>query len=365
MDTDAMTSTQRMGLALNHQEADRVPFLLPTVLQGARELGMSIREYFSSAAAVAEGQLRLRAKYGHDAVIGFMYGAVEVEAWGGEVIFRDNGPPNAGEPFLQTPEQLWRLTPPVIDEAPILRRVLEIIRRLKAHVGDDVPVMGSVISPFSLPVMQMGFDRYLDLLYEQPALFARLMRVNEEFCVAWANAQLAAGAGAIAYADPVSSPTIVPRELYLRTGFPLAQRVISRIEGGVAISFASGCGLPILDLVLQTGAVGVSASTLEDLAAVKAICRGRLAVMGNLNAIAMRRWTPAQAEAEVKTALAKAGPGGGFILTDNHGEIPWQVPDEILQTIAEAVQTWGRYPLTWVEEDGKQITNTGVSTILS
>jgi len=59
----------------------------------------------------------------------------------------------------------------------------------------------------------------------------------------------------------------------------------------------------------------------------------------------MRRWTQEQAEAKVKEALAKAGPGGGFILSDNHGEIPWQVPDEVLLAISEAVHIWGQYPL--------------------
>jgi uroporphyrinogen decarboxylase len=190
-------------------------------------------------------------------------------------------------------------------------------------------------------------------MHEQPALLDRLLRVNEEFCVAWANAQIAAGAAAIGYADPVSSPTIVPRELYLKTGFPAAKRTIARIKGPVATSFASGRCLSILDDVAQTGTVGVGVSALEDLAAAKAACRGRLTVMGNLNAIEMRRWTPAEAELKVKEAIAAAGPGGGYVLTDNHGEIPWQVPDDILSTMADAVCTWGRYPLRWVEEHGR------------
>ena len=71
-------------------------------------------------------------------------------------------------------------------------------------------------------------------------------------------------------------------------------------------------------------------------------------MLGNLNAIEMRRWTPAQAEAEVKRAIAAAGPGGGFVLSDNHGEIPWQVPESVLMAIAAAVRKWGNYPLDWV-----------------
>jgi len=59
----------------------------------------------------------------------------------------------------------------------------------------------------------------------------------------------------------------------------------------------------------------------------------------------MRRWSPDRAEAEVKAAIAAAGRGGGFILSDNHGEIPWQVPENVLIAISEATRRWGRYPL--------------------
>lgn len=346
--TAPLTSAQRVQLALSHREPDRVPFLLPTILQGARELGLSIQDYFSRADAVAEGQMRLREKYRHDGLFGFMYSSQEFEAFGGETHFSPDGPPNAGAPVIRSPEDIDRLVAPRIDDSPTLCRVLRVIELLRARVGDDAPVLGVTISPFSLPVMQMGFAAYLVLMHEDQARFERLMQVNEEFTVAWANAQLAAGASAISYADPVSSPTIVPRELYLQTGHPVACRTIARIHGACATSFASGRILSIVDDVARTGTVAIVASSLEDLAATKAVCRGRLAVMGNLNAIEMRRWTPAVAEVRVKEAIAKAGPGGGYVLTDNHGEIPWQVPNEILLAVSSAVHRWGRYPLDWV-----------------
>jgi uroporphyrinogen decarboxylase len=349
MKHNAMTSAGRLATAMGHREPDRVPFLLATVLQGARERGVSIRDYFSRPEWVAEGQWRLRNRYRHDAVIGFMYGAVEAEAWGGEVIFRDDGPPNAGDPVVRRREDLDRLQPPRIGDVPNLRKVLQLIRLLKEKARGDVPVMGAVISPFSSPVMQMGFAAYLDLLHEDRPRFETLMRKNEEFCVSWANAQLEAGANAISYADPVSSPTIIPRELYLETGWKAAQRTLARIRGPVATCFASGRCLAIADDVAKTGTVGIGASVEDDLARVKAVCRGRLTVMGNLNAIEMRRWTAAQAEEKVKEAIAKAGVGGGYVLSDNHGEIPWQVPDDVLMAISEAVHKWGRYPLEWVE----------------
>jgi len=223
--------------------------------------------------------------------------------------------------------------------------VLKAIRLMKKSVGDEAPIIGVVMSPFSLPVMQMGFERYLDLISFHPVLFRRLMRINEDFCAAWANAQVKAGATAICYFDPVSSSTIIPRETYLKTGFPVARRTLARIKAPTATHFASGRCLPIVNDVARTGTGIIGVSVIEDLAEVKAACAGRLTVLGNLNGIAMRRWTSKQAERAVKSAIARGGGGGGFILSDNHGEIPFQVPGEVLLAIAEAVQKWGRYPL--------------------
>jgi len=42
-----MTSLQRVLTTLEHKEPDRVPFFLLATMHGAKELGLSIKEYFS------------------------------------------------------------------------------------------------------------------------------------------------------------------------------------------------------------------------------------------------------------------------------------------------------------------------------
>jgi uroporphyrinogen decarboxylase len=345
MSSKAMTSMQRVLTTLNHREPDRVPLFLLLTMHGAKELGLTIRDYFDQAEHVAEGQLRLRSKYRHDCLYTFFYAPLEVEAWGGEVLYADNGPPNTGRPVIRHHEMIPSLKAPAIATTPCLRKVLDATALLKKRVGDDCPIIGVVMSPFSLPVMQMGFAPYLDLLLEQPELFNMLMHINETFCVDWANAQLAAGATAICYFDPVSSATIIPPELYRRTGQPIAARTIARIKGPTATHLASGRSLPIIAELAQTGTLGVGTSCLENLADLKSACRGKLTILGNLNGITMRHWDQQETETFVRQAIAAAGAGGGFILSDNHGEIPWQVSDEVLFAIAEAVHRWGRYPL--------------------
>jgi uroporphyrinogen decarboxylase len=350
MKGDTINAMQRTLTALGQQEPDRVPLFLLTTLHGAKEMGLSIQDYFSNAKNVTEGQLRLLKKYRSDCLYAFFYASIEFEAWGGTTIFQADAPPLCGEPIIHSLADIDRLQPPQVMDCPCLTKVLETIQNLKAQVGDTVPIIGVAISPFSLPTMQMGFDHYIELIYQQPEHFARLMQANEVFTVAWANAQLAAGATAICYFDPLSSPTNIPRELYLQTGQQVAKRTLAQIKGATATHLASGRGLPIMADIIDTGTAVVGVSALEDLAELKQAAAGRVSLLGNLNGIEMRRWTPAQAEAEVKRAIAKAGRGGGLLLGDNHGEIPSLVPEEVLLAIGDAVERWGRYPLDWVDE---------------
>lgn len=180
-------------------------------------------------------------------------------------------------------------------------------------------------------------------MHERPALFNRLMQVNQEFCIAWANTQILAGATAICYFDALLSPSITAGA-HLETGFKIAQDTLARINSPSVIHMATAATLPVVEEVIAAGASVIGVGILDDLAKLKATCQGRLTILGNLNGIAMRRWTPQQVEKKVKEVIAQAAPGGGFILADN-GEIPWQVGEEVLTALSVAAHKWGRYPV--------------------
>ncbi len=351
MSMTPITPLGRTLAALSHEEADRVPVFLGLTMHGAVLSGESIERYYADPKLVADCQLRMRDRYGHDNLMGFLHAAAEVEVWGGQVRYFEDGPPNAGQPIIQDPLEILNLEPGRYQDSRSLCDTLELLQLLKAAAGDEVPILAAVVSPFSLPVMQMGFGPYLDLLADSPPLFRRLMEKNEEYCVSWANAQLAAGATAIVYFDPVSSPTVIPPAQYRETGFRVALRTLPRIAGPTVTHFASGRTLAIADEVARTGTAGIGVSVDDDLGALKERCAGKLCLVGNLNGVAMRTWNSGQAEEEVARVINAAGEGGGLILSDNHGEIPVQVPEEVLHAVVSAAKELGRYPLAPLPAD--------------
>jgi uroporphyrinogen decarboxylase len=57
---------ERLAAAINGTPADRIPVFCNLLDQGARELGLSIKEYYQRGELVAEAQLKMREKYGYD-----------------------------------------------------------------------------------------------------------------------------------------------------------------------------------------------------------------------------------------------------------------------------------------------------------
>jgi uroporphyrinogen decarboxylase len=338
--------------AISHTEPDRVPLFLLLSLYGAKEINVPIKTYFADPDHVVRAQLKMRDKYRNDCIYTFFYAPIEVEAFGGEVIYVDDGPPNSGEPFIKSFEEISKIEIPSIKGTACLNRVLAATEMLKKAVGSETPIIGVVMSPFSLPVMQMGFEKYLELMYFRMPEFEQLMQINHEFCVEWANAQLEAGATAICFFDPLASPNMIERDKYLATGFRIAKKTIERIKGPIATHLASGIALPVINDIIDTGSAVLGFSADDDLVEIKKVAQNKICLLGNLNGVDMVDWSLKQVNDEVKNVIFKAGFGGGLILSDNHGEIPWQVPESVLMELSEAVIQFGTYPLMQVNDNG-------------
>ncbi len=341
------TSMERVLTTMNMGEPDKVPLFLMCTHYCAKFLDMSVKEYFSKPINVARGQLALLKKLNNDCLNPLYSAAHEYAAFGSEVIYSEEGPPNAGEPIIKNFDDILKLQLPDVKNCKVLGDCLETISILRSEVGTQVPITGSVLSPFSLPILQLGFSKYIELIYEKPELLEHLIKINEMFCTEWANLQLKAGATFITFVDSTSVSSIIPKSIYLKTGFPSAKRTIPTIKSDVAIATSSASSVSILEEILEAGIKAVLVSHTDDLASVKKKVNKRATLLGNLNGIEMCKWNGAEAESNVKDAIRKAGAGGGFIICDSLGDIPYQVSEDILFEISESVNKWGRYPLNW------------------
>ncbi len=151
-----MNSLQRILAAVNGEPVDRTPVLPVMLMQGARELGISLPEYFERPSRLAEGQLRLLERFGHDGVFAFPHIVQDVLPWGSALTFHEDGPPSVAKMVIREAEDILQLQTPDPTADPYLRHTLDAAAQLARQVGDEKLVVGGIIGPFSLPTMLMG-----------------------------------------------------------------------------------------------------------------------------------------------------------------------------------------------------------------
>ena len=108
-----MTPLEILAAAINGEPAPRIPVFCNLLDQGARELGMTQKEYYARGENVAEAQLKMLARYGHDNVWSLSYVGVEAEILGcREILFNDEGVPNVADFVIKTYDGIAKLEIP-------------------------------------------------------------------------------------------------------------------------------------------------------------------------------------------------------------------------------------------------------------
>ena len=340
----SMTPIQRVTAVLQHEIPDCVPVFPSLLMQGAREMNLDLERYFSRAENMAEGQLRLLEKFGHDCVFGVPHLTEDITAFGAPLLSFRNGPPSVGGLAIRSFEEARRLAVPDPLASPVLVETLRTIAFLADEVKDYAPVIGACIAPFSLPSMLMGTEQWMELLFlETPetrdAVLNDLMPVMIDFVAAWANAQLDAGADAIILADGMASGAVITRQQFIDLALPVVTDTLQRINGPV-IHEGVGHLRPMLDLLVGLGLSGVMITSEDDMARARTTVGDDLILIGNLNNVAMRRWSAQDTAQQAEIALNAGAQRGGMILANQGPDLPYDVPDEAIHALVAAGHNW-------------------------
>lgn len=349
-----MNSIQRVLAALTHGRGghgtpDRVPVLPVPLLQGALVHDCSVPDYLAMPArSIVEAQVALNEMLGGvpDGVAGFPNVIQDVTAFGvGLSTYFERSSPSIDGLLIRDYRDIASIRVPDPTASPELRKTLDIIRGLANGIGQEKVVLGACIAPFSLPSMLMGTEAWMRLLYT-PELRNQYLRPTLDLCLAfvkrWIRAQHDAGAHLVVLADGMASATILPRDMFRKYALPVIQETISSAHGMVAYE-AVGRIEPFVDLLADVGSVGLLIGSDDDIANCKRLVRGRVAIIGNVNNMMMRRWSPARVELAAKAAIKAGKEGYGFALSNQGPEIPLDTSMECIKALVESVEKYGRY----------------------
>lgn len=332
-----MNGRERILAAAGLAAVDRPPVLPVLLMQGARELGIPLTQYFSNPARLAEGQIRLLERYHHDGVFAFPHIVQDVLPWGADIAFHEGGPPSLSKMAFKTVEDLVAAPIPDPTRHAYLRNTLQAAAELKRQVGNEKLVVGAVIGPFSLATMLLGTGKYLSLLFDDADRFRRLwpplVRSMVEYSSKWARAQFEAGCDLVVFAEGIASATILDERTFLREAKPVLEEFVRRTKGILALEWV-GDGRPFLKHTKDLGVAAFLVGSTDSLVECRRALGPQKALIGNINNIKLQRWEPERIQFEARRAIAQGGKG--FILSNQGPEVPWAVPDEAIAALVSA-----------------------------
>jgi len=340
------TGMDRLTAALQGKPCDRIPVFCNLIDQGARELGLSIEDYFADGAHVAEAQVRMRAKYGHDNVWSLFYVGKEAELLGcKEVLYATDGPPNVADFVIREPADVETLEVPAdLESHPAFAEQKKCLQLLEDEVGGRYPICAYITSTMSLPIMLMGMEKWLEMLLIGPAEVCDLLLEKcFDFFVKEMTAFRHAGADVLVYSNPFGSTDTIPLKYFVETCLPWIQREIAAVGDAGMVYY---CGMSrfnrVIDTVMdQTPLRIFYISPLDDLGEAKQIIGDRGLTCGVVNDIQLLEWSPEKVRREVKRLIEVGRPGGHFLF--GTGVMPYNIPEVNIRAMLAAAFEYGRY----------------------
>jgi [methyl-Co(III) methanol-specific corrinoid protein]:coenzyme M methyltransferase len=217
-------------------------------------------------------------------------------------------------------------------EHPAIQVVLQALTLLRRQLGERVAIVGKVMGPWTLSYHMMGLEEFLVNTVQEPERAKRSLQVLKEVPIAFAKAQMRAGADVICLADHATGGMVSPlayRDLLL----PIHQEIIAAL-GCPTVLHCCGNTRDRLQFFAQAGFDCYHFESQVKVEEAVAAGLGRMTAMGNINnPQLLLAGTPDQVAEASEQALDR----GVHILAPECA-VPLTTPARNLRTLVEVAE---------------------------
>jgi uroporphyrinogen decarboxylase len=301
---------ERVRRRLAGEPVDRAPNFDIHMQRAARHVGRPLRGYYLDHRVLVEANLAVLEAFDVDIVQAISDPYREACDLGLDVEFPDDSLPVRRSVLVREPADADRLKLLAPEDGRRMSDRLEAVRLLRERTGGEVPVMGWVEGAFALASVLRGDSNVLLDIYDRPEWLKALLDRLVELGVAFARAQVAAGAHVVGLGDSMGS--LVSPAQYREFVLPYEQRVFAAVKESGAIPRLHICGNTsrIVPDMARSGAAIVDLDWMVDLArAREAFGPQGPAPCGNFDPVAVfLHGSPADVEAATRRCAAEGGP---------------------------------------------------------
>lgn len=330
-----MTSTERTFNTFNNKPVDRLPVQPIVMTYAGRWAGIPYGEYVQDHRKMVEAQLRMVEDFAFDIIQLISDPAREAADCGATVKWFQDQPPAIDEEnaLLAEKSALLKLKQPdPLGGGRMHDRVLGAAYA-REKVGDAVPVLGWIEGPVAQSSDLRGINRVMLDFLDDPGFVVDLFEFVTEMEIAFAKAQIQAGAQIIGIGDAAAS--LINDSLYREFALPYERREVEAIREMGAYTRLHICGNAThhLEAMRELGVDMVDIDCLTDISQVREKMGDEVTVMGNLDPVSvLKNGTPE----DVWTSMKKChGVVGEKFIVGPGCEVAPGTPEENLRVLME------------------------------
>jgi uroporphyrinogen decarboxylase len=241
---DELSSLERVVLALQYKKPDRVPSAPLVCGASSRVLGHSYDRWSQDPDVAVASLVAAQDLIGFDGFLTLVDLSVEAEDFGQEVLFpeRSTALPNFDNPFIKTADDYGKVKKVDPRKSRRMSMVTEVVRGLRKHRGDTVPVMGFVYGPLGVLSQIRGHAELFKDIYRHPDRVLEAVHTINESLVEYALAQVEAGAHAIVLDPLYSSATVLSKDTWVKFEALIVKKLTDALHDAGVPVIVHNCG---------------------------------------------------------------------------------------------------------------------------
>ncbi len=323
-----MNSKQRVLARLAGSPVDRIPNFNIMMTFAAHYINKPLSDYYLDYRTLAAANFAVQQDFNLDLLQAISDPYREAHDLGCHVQFPLDSLPICLEPLILDGQDLARLRQPDPYSGKRMRDRIQAVDLFHRRSGQEVMVMGWVEGALALAATLRGVNQLLLDLYDEPEWLDDLLAFCCELEIAFAVAQLEAGADIIGVGDAVASQ--ISPDFYQRYALPCEQKLFAAIHerGGLGRLHICGDTGRMLTDMAATGADIIDIDWMVDMQQAALTFGERAVVCGNHNPVQVMRF--GNVPLVEKSVLACMTAGGRRCISAAGCEIPDATPAENL-----------------------------------
>ncbi len=302
-----MNSRERFFNFIQGKPVDYRPWSAILSLYGAKLTNCPTKRYYNDADAYLLGQEAILETFDPDVILGspFLFAGYG-EAFGAELKYLDNYPPNVRRNPIYSAADIDKLNIPDVDNNPRIYHMRETLRRVSAAHRHDKVIVKTLLGPLDLPILIMGLDAWMITVLSDEEGVKRMLDITVPFFLKLCDAFLADGADALFMPMTFLTKDITTNHLARDFALPVLKEAFTKLKGPIILHHTGSSIFNFVDILDPLpNVLGFTMDENDDLIEARRRIRPESILFGGLDGPTLDSYSAEEVRSRTNAFMAK------------------------------------------------------------